>query len=115
MPRYTYGKLMFRNLEALEVKISWWSLQFILVGDKIVILISQGLHTEKWVTDTVFTDYSFENCSFCISILYNISSLIMSFVVNTKFLSNSALSPEMTCMWLSTIVSRHHCDTFVFL
>lgn len=51
------------------------------------------------VADTFITDFSFENCSFCISILYDISSLIRSSVVNRKFLS-SALSPEMTCMWL---------------
>lgn len=42
-----YGTRMFRKQEPVNVETSWWNLQFILVVVKIVILISQGLHTEK--------------------------------------------------------------------
>lgn len=42
-----YGTWMFGKQEPVNDETSWWNLQFILVVVKTVILISQGLHTEK--------------------------------------------------------------------
>lgn len=60
--------------------------------------MSQGLHTEKWITDTIIANFSFENCSFHISILYDILSLIPSSVVRG---SSSVILP--------CIPKRHAC------
>lgn len=98
MSSYTYGKLTFRIQVSLKGEISCWNLRFIFKGDKIVILMSQGLHTEKWITDPVIANFSFENCSFHISILYDIPSLIPSSVVKR---SSSVILP--------CIPKRHAC------